>query len=106
MLLFGGAKAAVSYSTSDPPAIGARAPREHHGDGINEPVVSRPNLPCTTDEQLFDEQFKSRGEFIQAAVDGLIRGQGGKPLAPMILDVIIDAALSGVTSEMPEQVHG
>ena len=63
-------------------------------------------MPSITCEQLFDEQLKGRSQLIQAAVDGLIRGHGGIPRAPMIANVIIDAALSGVTSEMPEQVHG
>jgi len=63
------------------------AAREHHWHGINETVISRACLPCAAGEQLFDEQLKRRDELIQAAIDGLIRGQGRKPLSPMILGV-------------------
>jgi hypothetical protein len=52
-------------------------------------------MPSITCEQLFDEQLKGRSQLIQAAVDGLIRGHGGIPRAPMIANVIINAALRG-----------
>lgn len=93
-------------SGSDPPTISARAACEHDGYGIDEGVGSRCDVPRTTDEQLFDEQFKRRSQFIQAAIDGLMSGQGGKPLAPVVAHVIINAALGGESLQMPEQIHG
>src|ERR1043165_3710090 len=105
MLLFGGAKAGVSQVWSNSPAISARATSEHDRDRINEAVVSRCDLPRSVNQQFFDEQFKSWSESVQAAVDTLISGQTRKPLAPMIVDVIIDATLGSQALEMPEQVH-
>lgn len=106
ILLSGGAKADVSDFWRDPRAIGAGAARAHHGDGINEAVVARRDVPSMTEEQLFDEQFEGRRQFVQAAVDGLIRGQGREPRPPMMADIIIDAALRRQPLEMPEQIHG
>lgn len=68
MLLSGGAKARVSPSGGDPPAIGASAACKHRRHGINEAAVSRPDVLRTADEQLFDKRFKSRRQFIQAAI--------------------------------------
>src|ERR687884_500830 len=106
MLLFGGTKASVSQVGCSPRAIGARATSEHHWDGINQTVVSLADLPRAAGQQFFDEQLKGRDELIQAAVDTLISGQSRKPLAPMIANVIIDAALGGAALQMPEQIHG
>lgn len=106
MLLLGSAKACISQVRRDPCAIGASAACEHDGDRINEPVGLSHDALCIGAEQFFDEEFTSRSEFIQAAVDALIGGQGGEPLAPVLADVIIDAALSGVPLHVPKQVDG
>src|SRR5215213_677570 len=105
ILLFGGAKAGVSQVWSDPCAISTGAASEHDRDRINESVIALADLPLTACEQLFDEQFKGWSKFIQAVIEALIGGQTRKPLAPMIQNVIIDAALCGQSLEMPEQVH-
>ncbi len=93
--MFGGAKSGIGQVRSDPPTIGARATSEHDRNGINEAVVSRFDLPPTICEQFFNEQLESWSELIQAAIYTLISGQGRKPLSPMIMDVIINAALCG-----------
>jgi hypothetical protein len=106
MLLFGGAKAGVSQIRCNPSAIGACATSEHDTDAINQAVVGLADLLRAADKQFFDEQFKSRSQCMQAAVDTLIGGQTWKPVTPMIVDVIINPALGGQSLEMPEQVHG
>ena len=52
-----------------------------------------------------DISTPSPGQFIDAAVEGLRAGQVGKPLSPMIADIIIDATVRGMALEMPEDVR-
>ena len=105
MLLFGSAKACISQLWSDPSTIGTATASEHDRDRINEAVVRRCDLPRSTAEQLFNQQFKGRDELIQATVDSLILGQSRKPRSPMIVDVIIETALGGQSLHVPEQIH-
>lgn len=67
--------------------------------------ATRPRVAQVARASITGTESMSRNEFIHAVIAGLIGRQGRKPRSPMIADVIIAAAASGVTLQMSEDVH-